>query len=314
MAVGGERGNEVFAVAFHDDGMARRGRAVGQITSSVQTDGGVKCGGIGVVGIDARGCDARGIGHEIGVIDGAGSGVVAQEGFAGDVADAGIDRNAQGALFAQALDGLQVGEAHEDAVAGLDVAELEAEKVVAFAFGQGGASAGGFEFFEVLAGRSAFFDFGEDDAAVDVHLATVSGGAGGQGEKEAAVEGLGVVLLEELVDGDVGKAGSEVGADADGTQGKDDAGVFEPGFETDGLGISGAVFHREVTFCFWRMRLMALTWAAVGRAPSRPIKAKEPSSGVTFQVSAENGGMVATGCCSLLARVRSSRRLASSRP
>ena len=267
-----------------------------------------------MIGGNARSRDAGGIGHEIGVVGGARAGVFPQEGFSCDVTDAGIDRNAQGAAFAQALDGLQVGETHEDDVAGLEIAERKSEEIVAFALRQGSAAAAGFGLLEELERFAALFGFGDDDAAVDPHFTAVDGGVSRQGEEVAAIEGLRVVLLEELIDFDIGETGGDVGTDAETAQGENDAGFFQPSFEAEGFGVGGTVFHREVTFCFWRMRLIAVTWAAVGRAPSRPIKAKEPASGVTFQVSAENGGMVATGCCSRLARVRSSRRLASSRP
>ena len=245
---------------------------------------------------------------------GARARVFPQEGFPCDVTDAGIDRNAQGAAFAQALDGLQVGETHEDDVAGLEIAERKSEEIVAFALRQGGAPAAGFGLLEELERFAALFGFGDDDTAVDPHFTAVDGRVGRQGEEVAAIEGLRVVLLEELIDFDIGKTGGDVGTNAETAQGENDAGFFQPGFEAEGFGGDLSGFHREVTFCFWRMRLIAVTWAAVGRAPSRPIKAKEPASGVTFQVSAENEGMVATGCCSRLARVRSSPRLASLRP
>ena len=314
--VHGQRRSEVALLAADDDHVGGRRNGIGDAVFPVQTDLDGKTGGIGMIAVDARRGDEGRIGNFGGVVGGSGSFVAAQERFTGDVADAGIDGDAEGALFAQALDGLQVGEAHEDAVAGLQVAELQGEEVLALGFGQGGAVAGGFGFLVEFAGGGGFFDFGEDHAAVDVHLAAVGCGVGGQREEEAAIEGVFVRLLEELVDLDGGEAGGDFGVDRDGAERKENAGGFEPAFEAEGfVGVFvETVVHLVTGVFFCRMRLMAATWAAVGRAPSRPIKAKEPSSGTTFQVSAENGGMVATGLCSRRARVRSSRRLVLSRP
>ena len=140
-----------------------------------------------MIGGNARGRDAGGIGHKIGVVGGARAGVFPHEGFPCDVTDAGIDRNAQGAALAQALDGLQVGEAHEDDITGLEVAERESEEIVALALGEGSAPTAGFGLLEELERFAALFGFGDDDAAVDPHFTAVDGGVGRQGEEVAAI-------------------------------------------------------------------------------------------------------------------------------
>ena len=118
----------------------------------------------------------------------------------------------------------------------MQIAELESEEVVAFAFGEGSATTAGLGLLEELAGFAALFGLGDDDTSVDAHLATVSGRIGRQREEVAAIEGLVVVLLEELVDFDVGKTGGDIGADTQAPQGEDDAGFFQPGFEAEGFG------------------------------------------------------------------------------
>ena len=195
--------------------MAGRRCGIGEVPCATQTDGRMEGRRIGMIGGDARRRDARGIGNQIGVIGGTGAGILAQERFAWYVAHARIDRNTEGAAFAKTLDRLQVGETHEDDVAGLEVAKLESEEVVSFALGESRTPALRFGLFEELAGFAALFGFGHDHATIDAHLAAVDRRVSGQRKEEAAIEGLVVVLLEELVDFDIGESGRDIGADAE---------------------------------------------------------------------------------------------------
>ena len=51
MTVGGKGRHQVFAIAFHDDGMAGRGGVIGQIPCPVEADGGMEGRGVGMIGL-----------------------------------------------------------------------------------------------------------------------------------------------------------------------------------------------------------------------------------------------------------------------
>ena len=261
VVVHGQSSGQIRAFPTDNNHVGRRGYGVGNAVFSVQADLNREPGGVGVVTGDAGRCDQGSVRDFGCVVDDSWTMAAPQEGFAGDVADAGIDRNAQGALLAQTLHGLNVGEAHQDAVAGLEVAELQREEVFALGFSHGGAAAFGFGFLVKFSRSGAFLDLGQDDATVDVHLAAVDGGIGRQREDITAIEGVFVGLFEELVDLHGGEARGDLGIDRDGAEREKDTGGFEPAFEAKrfvGIFVE-TVVHLVTGACFCRMRLIAVT-------------------------------------------------------
>jgi hypothetical protein len=154
----------------------------------VDADAGVEGGGVRMERIKARRRDARGVGHLAGIIDHAGALVSARERAAGDVANAGGERNAQGAQVVETGDLLDVGKTNADEIARLQIAEIEIEEILASHFGEGGAATFVLLLLEDPPGLFALEDFCFNDTIANMQLATIDGRVGGKRKGVGAVE------------------------------------------------------------------------------------------------------------------------------
>ena len=82
---------------------------------------------------------------------------------------------------------------------------------------------------EEAAGRPLLLYLGANDPAIDVKLAAMHRRSNWQQERVSAVDGLGLVLVVDLVEFDVGDAAYDLETAFNSLQRKHDTGLFEPG-------------------------------------------------------------------------------------